>query len=153
LYPDPRTDQGEHHFAWSVLLDATMDAVLASAASINAPVLADVPDIAPLASVEAKSGSMVLDWVKMADDGSGDIILRMYEPAGGEARGVLHVCDELRGARIGETDLLEVELSGGNGPGTELPRALDAVDLQPLQAEGARISLMPFQLATLRLRR
>mgnify|MGYP000461803267 FL=1 len=39
LYPDPRTDQGEHFFAWSLVAGAGMESVLAEASRLNAPIM------------------------------------------------------------------------------------------------------------------
>ena len=51
LYPDPRTDQGAHSFAWSLVADADMNAVLDEAARLNSPVIGELPDLAPLVSL------------------------------------------------------------------------------------------------------
>ena len=147
LYPDPHTDQGEHSFAWSVVADAGMDTVLAEASRLNAPVIDRLPAFAPLARVDATEGSIVLDWVKLADDGSGDLIVRLYEPTGGMARGSLHLDGAFAGATVEEVGVTE----GADALPEDLPRAL-AVD-GPQPAEGAALSLNPFQLATLRIRR
>ena len=85
LYPDPNTDKGVHEFAWNVVADASMPAVLDEANRLNAAVLPAVPAFDPLAQLNPVDGVMVLDWVKLADDGSGDLILRVYEAVGGEA--------------------------------------------------------------------
>ena len=60
-FPDPRTDIGSHEFDWSVVADATVDRALDAAGVLNAPVLHDVPDITPLASIESVNGTVVLD--------------------------------------------------------------------------------------------
>ena len=146
LYPDPRTDQGRHDFAWSVVADAGMTDTLAEASRLNTPVLDEVPRFAPLAQGESTEGVIVLDWVKLADDGSGDLILRLYEAAGGRAEGVLHLTDELAQASIEETAVTESDALDPT-----LPTALAAAGTQP--ANGARLSLAPFQMATLRVRR
>lgn len=145
LYPDPHTDQGEHSFSWSVMAAADMPAVLGEAARLNAPVLKSLPSFAPLAKVVKDEGTIVLDWVKVADDGSDDLIIRLYEAAGALAKGRLRVCDELEDARIEEVNLLEEsELDDG------LPRAI-APGVHG--AQGIEVELNPFQLATLRIRR
>ena len=146
LYPDPRTDQGRHDFAWSVVADAGMTDTLAEASRLNTPVLDEVPRFAPLAQVESTEGVSVLDWVKLADDGAGDLILRLYEAAGGRAEGMLHLTDELAQASIEETAVTESDALDPT-----LPTALAAAGTQP--ANGARLTLAPFQLATLRERR
>jgi alpha-mannosidase len=146
-FPDPRTDIGVHEFDWSVLADATLGQTLEAACALNAPVLHDVPDVKPLVSLEAVDGVAVLDWVKLADDGSGDLIVRVYESAGGRAQAVLHVAQALQSATVRETTVLE-----GDGLAGDLPVALgDNGIAQPV--EGATLSLGPFQLATLRIAR
>jgi alpha-mannosidase len=146
LYPDPRTDQGRHSFTWSVVAQADMKTVLSQAARINAPRLTSLAKFDPLVSLKKVKGVAVLDWIKLADDGSGDLILRMYEAAGGRSEGELHICDEMRDCLVQETNLLE-----GGDLQSDLPRAL--VSAQPQRAEGAKFVLEPFQLATLRISR
>ena len=144
-FPDPRTDIGSHEFDWSVVTDATVDRVLDAAGVLNAPVLHDVPDITPLASIESVNGAVVLDWMKLADDGSGDLIVRAYEAAGGQADAMLHVCPALAGASVHETNVLE-----GDDLAADLPVALQD---GRQDAEGATLHFGPFQLATLRITR
>ncbi|TPF78398.1 alpha-mannosidase [Bifidobacterium sp. UTCIF-3] len=146
LYPDPRTDQGEHSFAWSVVADAGMETVLAEANRINAPVLDELPAFAPLVRLADRQGAIVLDWIKPADDGSGDVIVRLYEAAGGNATASLQVADELSGAEVMEVSVME----DADLP-SDLPRAFASDD--PCPVDGAKLALQPFQLATLRIRR
>ena len=144
-FPDPRTDIGSHEFDWSVVANATVDRALGAAGVLNAPVLHDVPDITPLASIESVNGTVVLDWMKLADDGSGDLIVRAYEAAGGQADATLHICPALAGASVHETNVLE-----GDDLATDLPVALQD---GRQNAEGATLHFGPFQLATLRITR
>ena len=146
LYPDPHTDQGEHEFAWSVVAGADMPSTLDEANRLNAATLDEIPAFAPLARLEPVEGVAVLDWVKTADDGSGDIILRVYEAAGGRAVASLALCDELRGAVVREVNVLE---DGALDAG--LRRAFGDDGARP--ADGAVLTLEPFQLATLRVTR
>ena len=146
LYPDPRTDQGEPSFAWSVVADAGVSETLAEANRLNTPVLAEVPAFEPLVRLERTEGVPVLDWIKVADDGSGDIVVRIYEAAGGTATATLAVCGELAGATVREVTVLEED-----GLDADLTRALAADG--PQAAAGAELTLAPFQLATLRISR
>ncbi|KAB8289078.1 alpha-mannosidase [Bifidobacterium ramosum] len=147
LYPDPRTDQGEHSFAWSVVVGAPMDAVLAEASRLNGPAVEELPSIAPLVTLADVTGTPVLDWIKLADDGSDDLIVRIYEAAGGAASATLRLDHALADAKVQEVTLMEEP-----GLDAELPRALAAGDGM-MPADGAAIALAPFQLATLRIRR
>lgn len=82
--------------------------------------------------------------MKLADDGSGDLIVRAYEAAGGQADATLHICPALAGASVHETNVLE----GDNLPPTFQSRCKTV-------AERRRCTLHfgPFQLATLRITR
>ena len=148
LYPDPRTDQGRHSFAWSLVVDADMDAVLAEAARLNGPVIGELPSVDPLVRLDDVTGGAVMDWVKLADDGSDDLIVRVYEAAGGDASATLRLDAALMGS---DTSVREVNIMESAELDAELPRAL-AGD-EPVPADGAVIALAPFQLATLRIRR
>ena len=120
LYPDPRTDQGAHSFAWSLVADADMNAVLDEAARLNSPVIGELPDLAPLVSLTDVTGTIVLDWVKLADDGSDDLIVRLYEAAGGNATATLRLDAALSDAKAGvrEVNLMEEpELDAESGSG------------------------------------
>lgn len=145
LYPDPRTDQGMHSFAWSVVADASMNVTLAEAARLNAPVIDELPAFQPLVSLSDVQGSVALDWIKLADDDSGDLIVRLYEAAGGCAKAVLHVDDILAAASVEEVNVMEEPVLP-----EDLTRVFDKDGSRPV--EGAEISLAPFQLAVLRIR-
>lgn len=147
LYPDPNTDKGVHEFAWNVVADAGMPAVLDEANRLNAAVLPAVPAFDPLAQLNPVDGVMVLDWVKLADDGSGDLILRVYEAVGGEAHARLAV-----NAALGKATVRECSIMEDARLDAELPAAFADGDPSVARtAQGAMLSLHPFQLATLRV--
>lgn len=147
LYPDPNTDKGVHEFAWNVVADASTPAVLDEANRLNAAVLPAVPVFDPLAQLNPVDGVMVLDWVKLADDGSGDLILRVYEAVGGEAHARLAV-----NAALGKATVRECSIMEDARLDAELPAAFADGDPSVARtAQGAMLSLHPFQLATLRV--
>ncbi|KFJ01191.1 alpha-mannosidase [Bifidobacterium stellenboschense] len=145
-YPDPDTDMGRHAFDWSVLVAADMPATLAEATRLNTPDIDGAAAVPPIAVLDDMRGVIVLDWVKPADDGSGDIVLRLYEAAGGRARATLHLDPILDGCTITETDLTERE-----APAPDLPRALAGAPT--VGRDGVPLVFGAFQLATLRIRR
>jgi alpha-mannosidase len=162
VFPDPHTDQGEHDFTWSLLADATIERALDAASVLNAPELANLPMLEPLIQLDDVSGVPVIDWMKRADDGSEDLVVRIYEAAGGHAQARLHISPALDGALVRETNELE-ETELPNDLPIALPDAAvvsDAADSDSfacasewVSAQGACIRLGPFQLATLRLSR
>ena len=160
-YPDPHADSGSvHRFDWRIDPGVTVAQTVALAGEHNAPVVTNVPAFEPLASLSCTRGHAVIDWIKLADDGSGDLIVRLYEPCGGTADAVLHTGEAFRNATVAETDLLEqpvVSDSGADADSDAQPAAWElalATDGNaPVPAEGAALHLAPYQIATLRLSR
>ncbi|NED89904.1 hypothetical protein G3I76_58745, partial [Streptomyces sp. SID11233] len=66
-------------------------------------------DVAPLVTVE--QDSVVVTAVKLADDGSGDVVVRFHEARGGRVTASLRPGFEVAGVSV--TDLLERALSEG----------------------------------------
>ncbi|WP_022872254.1 alpha-mannosidase [Nesterenkonia alba] len=158
-FPDPGADLGTHRMRFSLVLGDIPHTVDA-AYRINAPSLTGSTEHAgetpacqplePLVSLDLDAGYAVIDWVKLADDGSGDVVIRIAEAAGGRARGFLELGAGLRGAQLAETDVLErIKAEGGTLP-EDLPYALETTEW--VDAATAELTLRPFQLATLRLR-
>lgn len=106
-YPDPHADKGEHHFTWLVAPSAELSDSVRLANELNAPVLPQMSSVPPLVSVEQIEGHVQLDWVKLADDRSGDIIVRVYETVGQPALARLHVSSVLDGWSVRETQIDE----------------------------------------------
>jgi alpha-mannosidase len=77
----------------------------------------------------------VVEAVKLAEDGSGDLVVRLYESLGGRARATVTAAAEV--GSVDATDLLERPVP--EGAASEGP----SIDLE----------LRPFQLVTLRFRR
>lgn len=156
-FPDPNTDVGRvHEFSWELLPGADLNETVREAGEINAPVISQFPDVESLIDLQLLKGTILLDWVKPADDGSRDIVMRLYEPVGEQARARIHASKFLTKARVCETDLLEEE-----GQTYGLPTALKSIskssndmDGSPTAwtaLEGAQLSLGPYQLVTLRV--
>ena len=91
--------------------------------------------MAPL--VVVTNPAIVVEAVKLAEDRSGDVIVRLYESLGARARGGL--APGFDWSEVTETDLLERKTD---------PRAVIGRSDRTIS-----LSLRPFQLVTLRLRR
>ncbi|MFE7071234.1 alpha-mannosidase [Streptomyces sp. NPDC057620] len=130
--PDPAADQGRHHFTYALLPGATIEDAVAEGYSLNLPLRvadsASTPE--PVVSVEGEG--VTIEAVKLADDASGDVVVRLYESRGGRAQGTLRTSFPLAGAEI--TDLLERPLSTADTDGNGVP-----------------VTLRPFEIQTLRL--
>lgn len=131
-FPDPESDRGAHVFRYSVVPSATV-----SLATHAGHLLGDDVRMLPIMptspAVTSSNADVVIDTLKIADDQSGDVIVRMYESTGGHSQTTLGWSFATRS--VVETDLLERPL-----------RDLDGQD-------SVRLSLRPFQVMTVRLAR
>ncbi|MFB6715210.1 alpha-mannosidase [Streptomyces sp. NPDC056358] len=138
-FPDPDADQGHHRLRYGFVIGADIADAVREGYAFNQPErsLPGSAEVQPLVTVDGEA--VVIETVKLADDRSGDIVVRLYEAHGGRARTVLTAGFPL--ASAAETDLLE--------------RALDPREnVDAVQADGGRVllALRPFQILTLRLR-
>jgi alpha-mannosidase len=90
------------------------------------------PSPVPLVTVD--NPAVVVEAVKLADDRSGDVVVRLYESLGGRATATVRAGFPLARAQV--VDLLEAS----------------GVDL-PAHAGEMTVRLRPFQILTLRLSR
>ena len=140
LYPDPESDQGRHRMRVSIVPGASIPDAVAEGYRMNLPLRAlsnagtDVDRLAPLVRVDGA----VVECVKLAEDRSGDVIVRLYEPFGGRAQVRLAASFD---AEAWETDLLERRM--------DEPRVTMSRDV----GRAWRFEVRPFQLVTVRLRR
>ncbi|WP_405923321.1 alpha-mannosidase [Streptomyces sp. NBC_00035] len=133
--PDPEADQGKHRFTYSLLPGASIEDAVAEGYSLNLPLrVAEAGPTEPVVSVEGEG--VTIEAVKLADDASGDVVVRLYESRGGRGEGVLRTGFPLAGAKL--TDLLERPFEGAEA----------AVD-----GDTVAVSLRPFEVQTLRLAR
>jgi alpha-mannosidase len=115
-FPDPDTDQGDHVLRYALVAGAGVPEAAAAGYAINLP-LRRGPGSAPVDPLVRLSGpgTAVVEAVKLADDRSGDVIVRLYEPLGG--RSTITLSASFRFEDVIVTDLLE---RAGDGSGTTL---------------------------------
>ncbi len=136
-YPDPDADHGQHHVTISVLPHGPgLHEVLHEAEALNMPlrVVTGQSSSAPGPVVTLDHRGVQISSVKHADDGSGDLIVRLYEACGDRALVTLRAPEPVRGAL--RCNLLEE-------PTTAIECSDGIVSL----------TLRPFELVTLRLAR
>ncbi len=138
-WPDPEADFGTHRFRYALYCHERLDEVASEAEAFNLPLRVVAGGRAAAGAGEPAAGALVrlegasLSAVKLADDASGDLVVRFYEHAGAHGHAVLVADGVVEASRV---DLLERPLG-------EL-----AVDGGRL-----RVPLRPFELVTARLRR
>ncbi|MFI5086045.1 MAG: alpha-mannosidase, partial [Actinomycetales bacterium] len=135
--PDPLTDQGPHGFWVTIRPGASIaDAVEEGyRTNIEAVRVRGAAPVEPLLTVF--NAALVIEAVKLAEDGSGDVVVRLYESLGERSTGLVRANFPV--ASVAVTDLLE-----------------DAVDVPAgivLGTDSVELTLRPFQLVTLRFRR
>jgi alpha-mannosidase len=139
-YPDPDTDQGVHTLRYGFVPGAGIAEAIREGYLINLPerrirgtAAARVP-----ALVSVDNQAVVTEAVKLADDQSGDMVVRLYESRGGRASTRLAAGFPVSTATA--TDLLERPLPGA-GP------------LAVIGGSTVELSFRPFEIRTLRLTR
>lgn len=141
LFPDPGQDQGRHRLRVGLVVGAqVLDAVAEGyRTNLGERVVEGVAagEVEPLVSLDHPG--VVVEAVKLAEDGSGDVVVRFYEALGRRARA--RITAGFAVASIVETDLLERALDGGTAV------------VGGSEAGAAELALRPFQLVTLRFAR
>lgn len=130
-FPDPDTDHGHHQIEVGLVIGADAEIATAEGIELNAPatLVRGANEVEPLVAVTGRG--IVISAVKLADDRSGDVIVRVYESLGRRTTGALSVAFEYSGIR--EVSLIEDELDGARTSG--------------------ELALKPFEVRTLRIAR
>ncbi|MEE1737758.1 glycoside hydrolase family 38 C-terminal domain-containing protein [Streptomyces sp. BE147] len=129
--PDPHTDLGIHRFRYALAPGAEVTDAVREGLALNLPLRAAVAPAVP-SLVDTGHPAVTVESVKLAEDRGGDVIVRLYESAGGRAETRLTVGFPVVRAHI--TDLLERPLRPADTDG-----------------DGLVLALRPFQILTVRL--
>ncbi|PJJ71546.1 alpha-mannosidase [Diaminobutyricimonas aerilata] len=139
-FPDPRTDRGTQTMRFGVLVGADVGSATEAAIRLNTPARhATGAVVSPLAT--STNPAVVISAVKLADDRSGDVIVRLYESRGGRARTEVRL-DAPGLGTISRTDLIERPV--------EAESVATTVDEETITVT---LELRPFEVVTLRLSR
>ena len=136
--PDPVADLGVHRLRYALVPGATIADAVREGYRVNLPVRTvrgSGEPVEPLVIVE--DDGVWVEAVKLADDGSGDVVVRLYEGLGRRCTTRVRAGFAHRGAYA--VDLLERPL--------ETPGVADEGDA------GVALALRPFQVVTLRFPR
>lgn len=135
-FPDPQADQGSHELTVTIRPGAGIAEAVEEGYRTNLPLrsVQGGQPVAPLITVD--NPALVVEAVKLAGDGSGDVIVRLYESLGQRSRGVVGAAFDCLAVQA--VDLLE--------------RPVDAPGVS-LEQGTATLELRPFQLVTLRFSR
>ncbi|WP_327243628.1 alpha-mannosidase [Streptomyces sp. NBC_01320] len=129
--PDPETDLGTHRFRYALAPGAEVSDAVREGLALNLPLRAAVAPAVP-SLVTTGHPAVTVESVKLAEDHSGDVVVRLYESAGGRAETTLRVGFPVVRAQI--TDLLERPLHEAT-----------------TDEHGLVLALRPFQILTVRM--
>jgi len=134
--PDPQTDLGRQRMRYGLVPGADIAEAIRHGYEMNLP-LRVVPGSVgdDLSMVTTESGSALVESVKMADDDSGDLVLRVYESQGQRSKSRLRL--GVDAARVSICDLHERPIAEGPPIG--------------VSDRGLELDLRPFQILTLRV--
>ncbi|NEN05500.1 alpha-mannosidase [Diaminobutyricibacter tongyongensis] len=140
LFPDPEADQGMHTLRSSLVVGGVGEAI-EEGYRLNLPLRAVAgPASAIEPIVSSDNPAVVIETVKLAEDRSGDVVVRLYESHGARASAGLVI--RFPFAVVVETDLHEQEVA----PSAVAGATAGSPARVPLE-------LRPFQLVTLRFAR
>lgn len=141
LFPDPESDQGTHEFAFSVKVGAEIADAIDEGYRLNVSErtvrgAAEVP-----ALFACSNNAIVIETIKLAEDRSGDVVIRLYESRGSRSRA--NITPGFGWTSVTQTDLLERTVDAN-------AFVKDSAGSNPRELT---VSLRPFQLVTLRFTR
>ncbi|NLE98910.1 MAG: alpha-mannosidase, partial [Propionibacterium sp.] len=140
LFPDPEADQGQHSFTTVLRLGATIADAVEEGYRLFVPPrrVRGGAGVAPLVAIDG--GGAIVEAVKLAEDGSGDVVVRLYESLGGRAHPTLTLDPLLDAASAVRTDLHE-------------DPAQDPTERLTVDGRRIGLELRPFEIVTLRIPR
>jgi alpha-mannosidase len=133
-FPDPAADRGQHELTVTIRPGAGIAEAVEEGYRTNlAPrIVRGANPVDPLFTVGSEG--LVIEAVKLAEDGSGDVVVRLYESLGQRSTGALTA--NFPATAVYPTDLLE--------------RPVEAPGVKPGGPRDVALALRPFQLVTLR---
>ena len=131
-FPDPEADQGSHSMRFKIRPTATIQDAVHLGYELNTPaieVLGNRP-VEPL--VTSAASQVIVETVKLAEDASGDLIVRLYESTGGRCSSLISFAGSA--SSISLTDFLEAPVS-----------------VEKTSGDSINLEFRPFQVVTLRV--
>lgn len=135
LFPDPQADQGTHEFTFSVRIGADIASAIQEGYRLNLPERVVRGSGAVPALFAGSNPAVIIEAVKLAEDRSGDVVIRLYESLGARARST--ITTGFSWDSVTQTDLLERAIE---------PTAFIGEDA----GSSVSLSMRPFQIVTLR---
>lgn len=136
-FPDPQSDQGHHTMRFSIRPGATILDAVNLGYQLAFPAR-DLDGNEPIpALVQSSSPQVIIDTVKLAEDGSRDLIVRIYESIGSRARCKLSFAGVAE--EISLTNFLEVAKDSHKSSGREIELELRPFQVTTVRAKGLKL--------------
>ena len=134
-YPDASADRGRHRFIYAYRIwDGPMESggVTEAAEALNDPLITVPGSSVPLRLMDFSDSCVTVESVKLSEDRTGDLIIRLYENMGGTRTSVIHPFLSFSAVCICSID---------EQPG----------EILPVKDGTFTVSFRPFEIVTLRL--
>jgi alpha-mannosidase len=133
-FPDPETDQGSHRLTVAIRPGSDIAGAIQDGYDLNLPrrTVTGAAGVAPI--IHSSNPAIIVEAIKLSEDRSGDVIVRLYESLGAKANGELTVAFPF--TSVTRTDLIERPLGDAGADGSSV-----------------QLTLRPFEIVTLRLGR
>jgi alpha-mannosidase len=131
-FPDPNTDHGHHTLRYNLLIGADISDAVREGYHLNLPTRTITGSHTTQPLITLDNPHVIAETVKLADDHTGDLVVRLYESRGAQAR--THLTTSFPAGTITRTDLLERPTRTPEDP-------------------SAQQHLRPFEIRTLRITR
>jgi alpha-mannosidase len=163
-YPDPKAEEGQYSLKVAIRPGAGIREAVGEGYRINLPRREVPAQVAQLASAPVSvqgAPSVLVETVKLAEDRSGDLVLRLYESEGLRARATVRLDGSVAPAgtagAIAPVDLLErpFEADAAQYLSAISPAGADGAGSDAAGAAGAAVELAfrPYEIKTLRIPR
>ena len=132
--PDLNADKGHHTFKYAIMpfAEAFCDSdVIRQAYQLNAPLRVKTGKADTVSLIKASKKNIIVDTVKLAEDGSGDLIVRLYEATNTYTNVTLQFGFAIASAK--RTDLLENEICDVETSENEISIAVKAFEVVTLK--------------------
>ena len=131
-FPDPEADQGSHSMRFKIRPAATIQDAVHLGYDLNTSAMEVLGNRAVEPLVTSVAPQVIIETVKLAEDASGDLIVRLYESTGSRCSSRISFAGSADSISL--TDFLEVPVSADTASGS-------SIDLE----------FRPFQVITLRV--
>lgn len=138
LFPDPEADQGHHSMRVALRPGASIDDAVTEGYAFNLPTRTVKGDHAVEPLVKVEGAGVVVEAVKLAEDRSGDVIVRLYESLGARTRAT--VTAGFEATSVVATDLLEREIGDVALTTTAHDQLTTSFQMRPFQIVTLRIA-------------